>query len=357
MDDRVQDRIRGCLIGGAAGDALGYAVEFATLDYILERFGKNGITGYVRDPGSGLALISDDTQMTMFTAEGVLRARASGKSMVACVKGEYACWLRTQQTDFEPNGGNESCLLMKLPRLYSRRAPGNTCLSALMMRAEENAPNDDYIAAAINESKGCGGVMRAAPAGIVPGADPDRLAYTAAQTAAITHSHPMGYMPAAVLAYIVNRLVYAEGDAALTDVVEAAKRMVGRVFSGSGQANRMIEWLDSAAALARNAGDDAENIRRLGEGWVGDEALAIALYCCLRHENDFSAAIIAAVNHSGDSDSTGAIAGNIMGALHGYSSMENKWKTGLELSDAILGLADDLCAPDGAERLSKYAET
>ena len=85
MDDRVQDRIRGCLIGGAAGDALGYAVEFATLDYILERFGKNGITGYVRDPGGGLALISDDTQMTMFTAEGVLRARASGKSMVACV--------------------------------------------------------------------------------------------------------------------------------------------------------------------------------------------------------------------------------------------------------------------------------
>ena len=86
-----------------------------------------------------------------------------------------------------------------------------------------------------------------------------------------------------------------------------------------------------------------DNIRRIGEGWVAEETLAIAIYCALRHQDNFSDGIIAAVNHAGDSDSTGAIAGNILGALLGYEAMEKKWKENLELSDVIMELADDLC--------------
>ena len=86
-----------------------------------------------------------------------------------------------------------------------------------------------------------------------------------------------------------------------------------------------------------------ENIHELGEGWVAEEAFAIALYCSLRYQNDFSKAIIAAVNHKGDSDSTGAIAGNIAGAFAGYEQMEDKWKQNLELKKVILELADNLC--------------
>ena len=281
--------------------------------------------------------------------------------MISCVERAYADWLKTQQLGYRSSfrklgTSDDSCLLMKLPKLYSCRAPGNTCLSALMMRAENPISGDDYISAPVNQSKGCGGVMRVSPVGMLKDEDPEKLAYAADQIAAITHSHPMGYMPAAVLAYIVNRLVYAEGDITLAEAVEGAKQMVDKVFDGNGYVYEMIEWLDDAAELAQNDDSDINNIVRLGKGWVGDEALAIALYCCLRHENDFSAAIIAAVNHGGDSDSTGAIAGNILGALHGYDAIDDKWKQGLELSETILELADDLAAEDGDERLGKYSE-
>ena len=79
-----------------------------------------------------------------------------------------------------------------------------------------------------------------------------------------------------------------------------------------------------------------------GEGWVAEEALVIAIYCCLRYPDDFSKCLIVSVNHKGDSDSTGAIAGNIIGAYLGYDEIEEKWKEDLELSDVILGVADHL---------------
>ncbi|MBP3633765.1 MAG: ADP-ribosylglycohydrolase family protein [Oscillospiraceae bacterium] len=66
------DRVKGSLIGGAVGDALGYAVEFSPLSAIREKYGPEGITQYELDPESGKALISDDTQMTLFTANGLL---------------------------------------------------------------------------------------------------------------------------------------------------------------------------------------------------------------------------------------------------------------------------------------------
>jgi len=87
---------------------------------------------------------------------------------------------------------------------------------------------------------------------------------------------------------------------------------------------------------------DSVAIKILGEGWVGEEALAIAVYCSLRHRDDFRKAIIAAVNHSGDSDSTGAIAGNILGAYLGLSSIPEKWVKKLEIREAIVKIADEI---------------
>ena len=98
-----------------------------------------------------------------------------------------------------------------------------------------------------------------------------------------------------------------------------------------------------AVSLSKNQETDLDNIHRLGEGWAAEETLAIAIYCSLRHSDDFSAGIIAAVNHKGDSDSTGAVTGNILGALLGYQAIEEKWKQNLELADVILEMADDLC--------------
>ncbi len=73
---RNQDKFRGCLLGGAAGDALGYAVEFKQESRIFSQYGERGITEY--ELRNGVAQISDDTQMTLFTATGLLIGTTRG---------------------------------------------------------------------------------------------------------------------------------------------------------------------------------------------------------------------------------------------------------------------------------------
>ena len=93
---------------------------------------------------------------------------------------------------------------------------------------------------------------------------------------------------------------------------------------------------------SENGEEDLVNIHRLGEGWVADEALAIALYCALRHQDDFSAGVIASVNHKGDSDSTGAITGNILGVINGESTIPSEWLANLREYKIVSKVADDL---------------
>lgn len=365
------DKIRGCLVGGAAGDALGYSVEFLSEDQIFSRFGENGITEYELDYKSGKALISDDTQMTLFTANGLLVGDTRG-----CMRGiqgnprgyvamAYQDWLRTQEISFDESRNlsreyMRNCIswLADVPELYSRRAPGNTCLSALKMQRKSGGYIEDYINEPQNNSKGCGGVMRVAPLALCYNtSDIERLDEEGAQVAAITHGHSLGYMPAAVLTHIIERLVFDEEKATLKEIVEDARDTVAGIFSNDKHIVELTELIDLAISLSENGDDDLVNIHRLGEGWVAEETLAIAIYCALRYQDDFSAGIIAAVNHKGDSDSTGAVAGNIFGALLGYDAIEDKWKTNLELFDVIVEMADDLCHGCQIGEFSHYEDS
>ena len=164
----------------------------------------------------------------------------------------------------------------------------------------------------------------------------------AAQLAAITHGHSLGYMPAAMLAHIVSGLALVDHRMSLEEVVIEAREAAERLFAGDRHLDELVEIIDLAINLSHNRDTDLDNIHRLGEGWVGEEALAVGIYCALRHQDDFSAAVVAAVNHSGDSDSTGAVCGNILGALLGYGAIGEQWTRDLELLDVTLGLADDL---------------
>lgn len=345
----IRDRIRGSLIGSAAGDALGYPVEFMSLKEIQQCCGESGITAYILDPNTGEALISDDTQMTLFTANGVLFGETRG-----CLRGimgpiesymhlSYKDWLRTQTMSFKPWTASEDRFswLLDIPDLYSQRASGNTCMGSLRSGVYGSTTYS------INNSKGRGGVMRVAPLGLhTPATDRRKRAEldrTGAEIAALTHSHPLGWLPAALLTHIVNMGVYDE--CSIREAAEDALETVEIVFSDTLSEMDfypMKTLLKKAIQLSENERPDTENIRELGSGWTGDEALAIAVYCALRHSDDFSDAIIAAVNHSGDSDSTGAITGNIMGAWVGYNVIDEKWKLALELKDVIMEMAEEL---------------
>ena len=363
------DKIRGCIYGGAVGDALGYPVEFCSEQEIFGTFGTKGITSYVPDKKTGKALISDDTQMTLFTADGLLVGDTRG-----CMRGirgwprhyvdrAYRDWLLTQDSSFAEVNRHErftaegGCSwLLDVPELYARRAPGNTCLSAL----REGIGMDDYVQAARNNSKGCGGIMRVAPIAMnYPGMDINKLDMEGAQLAAITHGHSLGYMPAAVLVHILHGIVFPlEGEAIpLKELILHARDKAEEIFAGDKHLPELTDIINRAVDLAEHgSADDLENIHQLGEGWVAEETLGIALYCALRHQDDFSAGVIAAVNHKGDSDSTGAVTGNILGALLGYDAIEDKWKENLELSDVILEIADDLCHDCQMSEYSHYRD-
>jgi len=364
--DKYLDKIRGSLIGGAAGDALGYAVEFLQDYQIFQNYGEDGITEY--SLVNGIAQISDDTQMTLFTANGILvgatrlAMRGIGGNPSMYVPGSYQDWLLTQELTYEQgkttkryrNGCGISWLL-DVPELYSRRAPGNTCLSALKMRRQ--GFDDDFLNSPINHSKGCGGIMRVAPLGLHY--EPHSVEWlsvlqkTAAELSAITHGHDLGYIPSAVFVQIINQIVYPFEDKSLKQIIIDAKDTAMELFKDERHIQDLGNLIDKAIYLSENDIDDLENIRELGEGWVAEETLAIAIYCSLKYQKDFSKGIIAAVNHSGDSDSTGAVTGNILGALVGYNNIDDKWKDKLELKDVIMEMADDLCY--GCQ-MSEYGE-
>ncbi|MCC8097238.1 MAG: ADP-ribosylglycohydrolase family protein [Eubacterium sp.] len=339
----VRNKIRGCLLGGAVGDALGYAVEFLSEGEIFKKYGSAGITSYDLDLEKGLALISDDTQMTLFTANGILygetynKMTGSDKLPSVYIAEAYKDWYYTQ-INIKPE--KYVSWLMNIPELYESRAPGTTCMSAL------GSGKAGSTGKPLNMSKGCGGVMRAAPLGLFydtsDGAyDKELIDKQGAEAAAITHGHPLGYIPAAVLTHIVNSALYSSFNS-LEKIVGDALNAAGRIFYDNAYLPQLVNLINKAVVLSKNNDDDISNIHRLGEGWVAEETLAIAVYCSLRYENDFSKAVIAAVNHKGDSDSTGAVTGNILGALLGCEAIEEKWKDKLELKDIILETADDL---------------
>ena len=324
-----QDRYRGCLVGGAAGDALGYAVEFSGEEEIRRAYGADGITEY--DCVRGVARISDDTQMTLFTAAGLLHPEGDPVGNVWRAYGE---WYLTQYHSRNDAHENFSGLL-DVPELWSPRAPGRTCLGAIA-GGTPGTPKRP-----INRSKGCGGVMRAAPAGLISPENAMNAAILGAETSALTHSHDLGWLPGAMLAHMVSELVSIDKlpmDVAADHAIHA----ITYEYSDAPHLAEFIDLMGMAVTLAHCDKPDLDAIHALGEGWVGDEAMAIALFCAVRHESDFARGIISAVNHRGDSDSTGAIAGNLLGAHLGYAAIPEAFKTNLELRPLLLDIADRL---------------
>ena len=361
IQKRVKDCIRGSLMAGAAGDALGYPVEFMSRKAIFSHYGDKGITQFKLDRG-GKALISDDTQMTLFTANGLLTemTRSYWKGL-ECepennIEGAYVDWFFTQ-TGMK---GKETCCtwLRDLPELAHNRAPGTTCMGACESLIMHEKPN--------NYSKGCGGIMRVAPMGLLDASycsragkglySAERLAEAGAAIAKATHLHPLGYMPAALMTLLLSRLVSLSPEEAKGSIVGIIEEALGTIMTMEGdehaaEKNYLGSLTKKAIQLSQSSATDESAIRQLGEGWVAEESWAISLYCALRHIDSMKEAIIAAVNHDGDSDSTGSMTGNIMGAIYGYDRVKQErlfcpagkeFEDTIELSNIVLALADDL---------------
>ncbi|OXM43824.1 ADP-ribosylglycohydrolase family protein [Amycolatopsis alba] len=360
----TRSRLRGSLFAGAIGDALGAKTEFDSIDRIREIAGPAGITDLIPAYG-GVGRITDDTQMTLFTLEGLIRAHAAARreqgtfttgttgrrqqgTFATAATAEqslqlaYQRWLHTQGVSWERARGPQDTStepdgwLITNRELFSRRAPGLTCFSELEaygktgVRAGMDKP--------VNNSKGCGGVMRAAPVALWSD-DLAEVFRLGAESAALTHGHPSGYLSSGAFAVIVRELLTGQPllDAVATARVELEKYQ--------GHEEQSVA-LDQALALAREGTPTPEKLETLGQGNVGETALSMSVYVALA-TSDPNTALLASVNHSGDSDSTGSVCGNLVGAMYGEEELDTDWLVKLELSEVIGGLADDALAEFG----------
>lgn len=321
------DRIKGCLIGGAVGDALGAPIEFLEWSAIRTKFGPEGIKDFFAVYGVTGA-ITDDTQMMLFTAEGLLRAYVRGSSRGICnvpavIHHALLRWLMTQ--DYQPSTAvSMDGWLVGEKALWSRRAPGNTCISAL--RASQY-----FGFLAENNSKGCGAVMRVAPCAFFGNAFD-----FAAESGRLTHGHPTGYLAAGLFADILQRMANGRKslEHALTESLSAHGDKPGMEETRLVLERVLFYFSEGYCATP-------ERIDEFGGGWIAEEALAIGVWCALT-ATSFEQGVINAVNHSGDSDSTGLIAGHLLGIQHGVAAIPARWFERLELRLEIEKIAVDI---------------
>jgi len=353
MNIAYRNKVLGSMVGGAVGDALGYPVEFMSYDQILHKYGSGGITRYELNK-EGVAEISDDTQMSLFTANGVLFCFTRyathgilGASPADYIRDSYIEWLQTQIGSIDYTQCHYNWI-RGVKELHANRAPGQTCMAALQQLANHKT--------VVNNSKGCGGIMRVAPLALFAanprmGVDFDSPTYIAdyakesGKIAELTHKHPLGYIPAAFLSALIQKLMpysYLSKTQLRNCVVDCIPLMEEIYPEQRTHTDYLKQLISRAIELSYSDRSDFAAISELGEGWIAEETLAIAIYCLLKYPDDFEKAIIASVNHSGDSDSTGAVVGNIMGALLGYDAIPDYYKEKLELRWLVEELASDI---------------
>ena len=322
-----RSRVRGCLLGGAIGDALGAGIEFDSLSAIRAAHGATGVTDYVPAYGRRGA-VTDDTQMTLFTVDGLIRAH---------VRRDTGAW--HPPTDVHPptcagpppsaTGGpderkKDDGWLAREEWLYARRAPGNACLSGLgdeRMGTLEKPKNP--------ESKGCGDghALRAVRAAGRLGAAAGLPARRRVRGADPRPPHRLSRRRR------VRRDRARPGPRRGPGRAPCSRRW--RSWRPGPGHEETTDALKRALGAVRQGMPTPERVEALGEGWTAEEALAIGVYCALVAE-DVRHGLLLAVNHGGDSDSTGSVCGNLLGAMHGETALPPGWVAELEGRATIL---------------------
>ncbi|MEV3919393.1 ADP-ribosylglycohydrolase family protein [Actinomadura coerulea] len=341
MSDMTIDRMLGCLFGGAVGESLGRPVEGMSITEIRAAYGPAGVTGL-----PGRAEIGEATQLSLLTAQAGVqasiraRARGIGGAYLGLVQANYLAWLRAQGERIREQDSLVSGPALRDPAVTARRGAGRTTLAALRMAAERGKPGWPLgtVDEPVNDSKGCAGTVRAAPCGFgYP--DPGAVFTRGQGAAALTHGHPSGRLPAGALAVAVSALVHG------ATLVDALERAMAELLNHEGH-EETAAALERALALPLG-GQAPERLESLGGGFTGPEALAVAVHAALAAEaaggyplEIVPRGMLLAVNHSGDSDSTGAICGNLLGARYGSRAVPEHWRAGVEAAGVIAVLAE-----------------
>ena len=304
MREREIDKAKGVIFGLAIGDALGYPTEFMPLSAIKSTYGPTGIQDFPKSP----ALFSDDTQMSIAVAEALVRAGDQDlDTLMDAVRDEFIRWRRSPENN---------------------RAPGNACLAGVS-RMERGV---HWSESGIADSKGCGSAMRVAPIGYLYQHDPEKLKAAARASGICTHGHRTAVAASIGAAYLVKlALDDVPPDQMIPALLAFTKGISGEFDRAILKVDECLDWEDEEKAL-----------EFLGRGWIGEEAVALALYCFLRYPDDYAKTVLRGANTAGDSDSIACIAGGISGARLGVSGIPAKWGRDIEKAYYLEDLAQSL---------------
>jgi ADP-ribosylglycohydrolase len=305
------------MLGTALGDAMGGEVEFRNVT------SKHPLVASPFDVVSGgVASFTDDTQMTYAVALGLL----DGDDEEPHEQQAINVARRLIEWQAQPLGG-------------SHRAPGNACMMGVrnLKSLEEQDRLRDWRIAGKPAGKGCGVAMRSAPYGWL--LDPDDATRVAATHALMTHRSPTAQASGAAVADALASIVNTHFDLDPFTIVED----MALAASGYDWRTAALIWEAMYKASVRPT-DDYEAVDwdcmvfDKFRGWVGDEAVAAAVYAFLAHPESFEKCMFLAVNTPGDSDSIAAIAGAISGAY--TRAVPEEWASVVECRHELLEVVD-----------------
>lgn len=351
----LDDRFKGVMLGLAIGDAFGYPIELMDYDSICERFEKRGCLDLAVSKRTGTALFTDDTQLSLFTADGLLWAHSAGAddgqvNYEDYIFLAYQVWLYTQTKTvagkeyawlFDTAQNAYKLRLLKAKGLFKKRTADTKNIDVLlkirnMAYGTPERPINDY--------KDNGAIKRSAPIGLYFYNDTKKAFDIGCRAAAITHGSPVGYIAAGCYAAIIAEIV---SGSEIEDAVKVVIDLLANVENGDVIRRTLRYVLD----LVDNPDiDPMTAVRKMGYGFEAYEALAIAVYCAVLHYESPRYAIQLAANHDGASDTCASMTGAMLGAYFGDAGFPRSWVDKLQYKNLISSIADKMlkvvCASD-----------
>ena len=329
MDD-LKSAYRGCLLGLAAGDALGDPADKLTLAQIREDFGPGGLMGYAGDT----TRVTSHTQLCAFTANGLLLGQTRGQ--VTGKMAPFARYMALSQKEWakaqRPHAAPPErtfCWVYWVDELRRRACTDSRMLE--MLACDHIGSPDEPI----NRLDGCGSLSAAVAVGLF-GTDPARLG---AEAVALTYGHSTAFLSGAIVAEVIYRAVHHR-EKSMKVIFDEALTAVEEKFSDRFPKVRTVTAaVRYAMDLAKERPDALEQL----VCQTAPQVLAGAAYTLMLYGDDFDAAMVAAVNHSGRSSAVASLVGAILGAKLGDREIPEFYLETLEAADALQTLADDLC--------------
>ena len=329
--------VRGCLLGLAVGDAMGYPVDKKSWSEISEDYGPNGLLGY--DLANGSADITSYTQLAAFAANGLLLATSRGKydRLSRYLAMSLREWAKSQQ--FRGTAEKTYCWLAQVPEMRRRHCMDTRMLDALT-RETLGTPEKPVI-----RSDTPGALTAAVAVGLL--FDPENMPHSTlgslgAEAVAFTHGDPKAFLAGSVLAYAIAGIVHAPEDKLqdqFLQATDAVRQQFGETWKETEEVAQLVE---KAIELAKDPElTPLASLSILG-CTTAAECLAGAVYSAVIHPANFDEGMIAAVNHSGRSSAVAALTGAILGAKLGAEALPAFYLDSLEPVQILSELAEDL---------------